>query len=942
MTFNKSGTFVYSPDVRVVIYTQQNGAVDVSEDLTDFNMNRQTNAVSTFQCTLNNPRRKYNRTINTMDRIVVFLKRTTWVQAFAGYVTYAPIETLVPTPVTIQASCTLYQLQMTYWDNTLVEFQQLLLNYMDTAAMSNNKTVNSDGGVDQALVNILSRVAGWDAAHIHVQGIPQNFINFASAAYSNLTTAQNELDQNVVTELSTILGVAGITAGNSTTSLGGSTNITYSGAPAHTTFSASKAVPLLHKSSTGEYYPYPLPALDVINDNNGDLSILHHDIYWCTADWAYLEVTHPAGATLAQRKNIDNSISVAKQWLAEDFGNIASAGNKSGRPIVVSNNDTGHIVVLRATSVPQDKFGNYDPKLKNTLQIHPGVWAYLQDGTDPTSITAKNTPVAGSVLSNINVTWGDSTQISAFGPQIALEKAAAKNIQSTYGTSTTSGSKVLSSTVDKVLALAKSRVGSKYSETNRGLQSSPNASASSVSFDCSALMYWCWKNGAGIDIGTYTGAQFGASGGVAGKSGGPAGLYLDVNTKPQKGDLLFFNFPGVKTANNAPSHVIMLYSDFDSSGNGTQIGTGGPGPMQGPSTLNWNTIKGGTVASNSQVYSGKGTQYLGARRPITLSANYTGLNQNTSGAANAAANANNSSSLNLTNSWNTAYGAPTIDVRSLAYLGTPRSFIMDNPLIADLQQIVGAGLRNFQSAPNGDFVAWFPDYYGIYTTTPTLEISDVEVIDFQIYHDDSQLTTHVGIVGDTTGIGQQVTTGDYLSTNGIVSIQDTSTMQVLFGALNLNAEALTTAMKNSVDFLNKYGMRPYVEEQQMIHTHALEYLYALMVFMKKWTDQFVSQVSLTYMPELYPGMRVKMSLDNESGGTDSYEFYCVNVQHQGSRTSGFTTTAAFTAPIKNGSLLDYGLNMFGTGWTEANIKSNANAPHTGLMGFQGQVQKTSW
>ena len=252
---------------------------------------------------------------------------------------------------------------------------------------------------------------------------------------------------------------------------------------------------------------------------------------------------------------------------------------------------------------------------------------------------------------------------------------------------------------------------------------------------------------------------------------------------------------------------------------------------------------------------------------------------------------------------------PQYDLRASAMLGTPRAFLLDNPVMQDLTQIMNAGLRSYMSAPNGDFVAWFPDYYGIYGTDPVLDISPVEIIDFQIYHDDNQLATHVGVVGDTNGIGQQVSNVDYITTNGIVSIQDATTMQMLFGKTDLTTKATTQNIKNSMDFLNKYGMRPYVNEQNMIHSVSMEYFYALYQFMQQWTNQYVSNVTFTFMPELYPGMRVSMNVTDETNKSHNYMFYVTSVIHTGDRSGGFTTQATLTAPMKNGHPMSYGLNL---------------------------------
>jgi hypothetical protein len=272
------------------------------------------------------------------------------------------------------------------------------------------------------------------------------------------------------------------------------------------------------------------------------------------------------------------------------------------------------------------------------------------------------------------------------------------------------------------------------------------------------------------------------------------------------------------------------------------------------------------------------------------------------------------SALNLSNAFNTLFQAPQFDVRASVVQGSPRAFLLDNPVMQDITQIMGAGLRLYQSAPNGDFVAWFPDYYGIYGTDPVMDISPVEIMDFQIYHDDNQLATHVGVIGDTTGIGQQVSFQDYITTNGIVSIQDTSTMEILFGTYlvqnntNNNATGNTptsTNLKNVLTFLNRYGMRPMVQEQSVIHSHAIEYLYALQQFMLQWVNQFVSTVDLTFMPELYPGMRIKIAMDQNN----IYHFYVMGVTHHGSRSGGFTTQVQLTAPMKGNNILHYGLDL---------------------------------
>ena len=133
---NRSGTFFYSPDIKVYVQsTALNKTLDLTQDVTDFNIDRSVNATSTASITLANPDFKYtpgrktgdwNATlpIETMDKIIIYLKRVKYLQVFSGYITLAPILTLIPQPVQIQAHCTLYTVQNTFWDPNVPENQQ--------------------------------------------------------------------------------------------------------------------------------------------------------------------------------------------------------------------------------------------------------------------------------------------------------------------------------------------------------------------------------------------------------------------------------------------------------------------------------------------------------------------------------------------------------------------------------------------------------------------------------------------------------------------------------------------------------------------------------------------------------------------------------------------------------------------------------------------------
>lgn len=944
MATNSSQNFFYTPDVTVVI-GNDNGVQDVSSDLIDFTLTRQVNAVSTFSCTLNNPNKKYNydgtNAIKTMDRITVFLKRIKSVQVFTGFVTYAPLETIVPVPITVQAQCTLRILQVTYWDDTLVSFQNLLLNFMDTVAQSSNKTLN-DGGVAQAIVNLLYKVVGWNPNAIHIQSIPNTFVDFMSRCYSTLLSS-NGLNQNVFASISKAIGAAGVTSGQSVTT---GTNVTNNQAPATggTDFNVSQAKAFVTKTilpgANDKNKPgsNPLNPVNInqINSTTGDTK----GIFYCSLPWSYLKTPNmPA-----------SGVSAAKQFISYNHVN----NSYDGRLLLVQNFEADKAVVLRATSVPQQIDGTkngqavYDPTV-DYAQIHPGVLAFLNGKTgDPTAWTGTTTPSPA----NVRISWADQTKVS-----VGILKDFSTtliNSQSQTTADSSTNATVIAGGVANVITLMRGQIGDAYTQNTNPSKGATRENPGGYkqkngSFDCSGLVQWAYKTGANINLGGDTYSQCGpvkiTSTSGLGKTWSPVdtkqnekyGQWISNTQPPSVGDIMFFEVPG--DGSRQPAHVITLSSNFGApnpaqnapaqTNVGWAIAANGTGIPLSETKIYWNNIAGGLPVDWGKGY--PNNRYMGARRPISLNPN-AGINTNSSPVVNTSTSvnpndANARAATVLAGSFTNMYGMPQYDPRASVLVGTPRAFLLDNPVMKDLTQILGAGLRLYQSAPNGDFVAWFPDYYGIYGTDPAIEISPVEIIDFELYHNDDQLATHVGIVGDTTGIGQQVSDADYFTTNGIVSVQDNTTMSILFGTLpgslssqsaldnnfyNVLTQSTQQFQNNLINvskFLDKYGMRPYVQEQQFVHSQAMEYFYALHTFMLQWTNQFVSTVQTTFLPEVYPGMRVKINFINENGTTDNYQFYCMAVTHQGSRSGGFTTQLDLTAPIKNGKIMHYGMEL---------------------------------
>jgi hypothetical protein len=78
--------------------------------------------------------------------------------------------------------------------------------------------------------------------------------------------------------------------------------------------------------------------------------------------------------------------------------------------------------------------------------------------------------------------------------------------------------------------------------------------------------------------------------------------------------------------------------------------------------------------------------------------------------------------------------------------------------------------------------------------------------------------------------------------------------------------------------------------------HLAEFWYALYLFQYNWASQFSASVSLTFMPELYPGMLLQLP-------SIGFQAYIQQVQHECNLESGggFTTTVTIIAPSTIGS-----------------------------------------
>ena len=219
--------------------------------------------------------------------------------------------------------------------------------------------------------------------------------------------------------------------------------------------------------------------------------------------------------------------------------------------------------------------------------------------------------------------------------------------------------------------------------------------------------------------------------------------------------------------------------------------------------------------------------------------------------------------------------------------------INDQQLFSTVQSICSASLRSFMSGPNGDFVAFYPDRFGLSGKKIAFHLEDIELVNFSIDINDDSLATDVFVAGGNKGeIGNpQIDTQTWLQSAGVVNIRQKAAM-----ALILGIDIETDPDFNAVSLYKRFGLRPLKAEYPQVYSGVMEYLQALNLFQQKWGEQYATTVQFTFMPELYPGMRVGVK-------SHSVAVFIEDVTHSFGYDTGFTTTATISSPS---SLVDNG------------------------------------
>lgn len=743
------GTFVYSPSVEAHIESRDGKIIDVSADIASGSVTRVTNGVSSAQLVLRNFGRKYDGLFEPMSRIVIYMRRVRRLLVFSGYLDVTPAFAAFATSVKLSASCTLKRLQNWAWDPATDAAFRLL--YVGDVA---NRADLTDGGLAKRIVRVLSEVAGWPQAQIHIGAIPSDWFT-------------------------TVAGVARDIIGESTRLQ----MISYVGSSAYVAGSSAMAPGAAQIQGVGAgtgALPDVIGRLDTYTPRSGLLdsrAAAPSGPWYLTMRWPYLAQRSTSSDALTTIPGVDAD--GGRQWWM------------GRRVLIVNPRNNKAVCVAAAGWGPADRY------------LGPVFDRYDQAEAARVGTTSSQVLKALGARPGEDLHFAFAPTEMTLGPQLgATATAASTDLATQLGRAVTG----------KARATDFADIAAAWCRKHRPYQWGAEASATDpdpAALDCSELVQWShMRIGAGnfVDGSRYQYA-----------SCTPISV---AEARRTKGALVFVG--------SSPSTIHHV---------GISLGDGTTAEAQSTAT-----------GCGIFDFDGQTWNYAG----IVPDLDYTGSGGSGSGGAPTTTAGGSTSS-------DPSFGEALFNVYqwlgstdfSGILLGGPRALMNDKPIMETLDSLLTAGLRSYCSAPNGDFVAWFPDYLGWWGTAAKMVIADVEIEQgFAVARSDASLKTHWFVTSATTGIeglGDATAIYQQYTTAGIASVEFPALMRSLFkdaGAFSDGGKA----------FLRRFGARPVWEPMNNITGPRQEFFFATFRFLLNWASQYTAALPLTFMPELFPGM----------------------------------------------------------------------------------------
>lgn len=834
-------TLVYAPAIKVHIATEKHGILDVSEDIANWELVRRSNAVSSFNFVLQNPQRKYDRVFKPSDRISVQLKRITWMRVFTGSLNNVPIFSAWPRALPMSASCSLKKLQFWPWDPQTTDSFNMIQKFISGL---NSSSADGDAGLSKLIVTSMNQVTDWDRKAIHIGAVPNAWFKWAQKTEQEITAAA---------DMSAVLGPATI---GGTTLYGdlhlkpghwGTGNFTKDQLDNAGQIYAITVGPEVGLETVALQDRAATLALMVALDESSLINLSGGD-----RDSVGLFQQRAGYGTVEQRMNIRfATLAFLKGTPATGADGTTKGAMYSG--LLDYNWKTGNNLGLICQHVQR----SIDSSGSNYAQMQPTAEALVKAFRKLVDAQMKSGPGAGT-------TPTDPTGLTETGKGYRA-----------------SGDQVAKVAYDLVADRKPGTIW--YSQT----QASDPTSQNPRYLDCSQLDRWVLYHATGkVWPARDTKAQWAS---------------LKIKDVPFdiaahiRGCLMYGSGSGNGQFSGEPDHTgVSLGNNYqhiaahcvtaghlhdvdqeDLHGSGLWIGALAPGIDYTRAATN--------EAARAWLQNKLGKKCFLSSYPNLQS---VGDPSKTNATGNTAGGDPFEQLITLGTSSAQTYG----DI-----FGGTRELINNQYFLPWLANVTHSSMRAFCSAPNGDFIAWFPDYFNVWKTAAIMDIKLIELQDFTVEWSDQQIVTHEFVLGTLLGLfnnvsGQIVdgsqnysTLQSMLVTEGIATMDFPQIFKTIYGK--------PASSKFVTDYLQRFGARPNVEQFPNILHGPQEFYMALWMFMKHWAEQFNATVPMTFMPEIWPGMIMRIQ---EYG----FQAYVTEVTHRGSygQDGQFTTEAKIIAP----------------------------------------------
>lgn len=892
-------TLIYTPAARIII-AHGSKQYDVSGDLVDGGALLPENAASAIRFTLNNANLRYNGLFDRMDRIVLFLKRIKMIQVFSGYLDDVPYLQLYPGTVTFHATCTLKRLMYTWFDPNTVQSMSLFNNNGNESSEigGDGTTVPGTKPIGSIISDLLTQVGSWDPSQVHIENFPSKYLQLAQ----QWVNANAGSDQAAVAQFQQDLlgddhsaGAGAAASANPALTLGP----TVMGAPNYiatmvnvcdqlglgpTTSDIALSQSLINASKAGQASfqigkDAGWPSLQAQAQNqqqqyrNNDAAILALACSMVETEPGPRILANPAvdgsdGYYHDGEGNNGTSVGLYQQISGGQWGDVAQRMNPeaSTRAFYIALNKIDWRNMDPGAAIQQVQGSAFPEKYSGMIAAATtAVQTFRQSLTGGGSTSGNSNSSALSVAGLIGTAQGATSLVPNMGP-------AAGGGGSPVSASQIAGVAKPSPDAMGAIAAGLSYVGSPYDQIRPPVRG--------VGVDCSGLTMMAYR-AIGINIGSNTEQQIAQN----------AGRQVSAS-QIQPGDIVFPNsdhtfmwlgsgYPGATTG--------MILESSGSNWTGTVGVPSSDGPQVKPNHYN---------LANCQIFHiadfGGWDPTIKYNEPSLMGPGYPSgtFGSSTVGTGVSALGASGSNTQEpiarnlFTYEFNYPAYAPNIDE---LFTGE-RSLINCDPLMQIIQTLCKATMRNFCSSPTGDFVAWFPDYFGLSGKQAVMNIEDIEVKDISINLNDYSLITHAFVATGQSSDSSSFGPWSWL-TSGVATVEN----QALFAQMAKVGPDPGDGL-DGTEILQRFGARPFMKEYPLVQDSVLRQFLAMQHFMEGWANQFATNASFTFMPELFPGMRINFSGHN-------LQCYVTEVQHTFSYSAGFTTTATITAPsVPNGGM----------------------------------------